>query len=270
MNIRLSQTFLIPFVLIIIFFTKSYNSTAQLLVGAKAGAQVSWIKFDNKDNQDLFKVSVVPGYNIGLVSSFRVQKRFFLQTELIYSRTGRLIESKLDPMLENRVINHHLNIPIIYKVHFKGNLSGKEFKWHIGFGPNLGYWLKALGTLKSSELEENDIESLDYQVSFKYDPDLPDQEKMYVEGINRFQLGLNFSTGMDFEPIGGTKILIDLRYELGSSLFAKSDRGQFSGLFDYFDPMRIRSNVLQLSVAYLIDTNISQSKKGKRVKQKVK
>ncbi|MDH5475579.1 MAG: PorT family protein [Cyclobacteriaceae bacterium] len=270
MSIKFLQTSKVAFVFIILYIVNDNCASSQLLIGAKAGAQVGWVSFDNKENNDFFKLTPVPGYNVGFVSSFRVKKRFFLQTELNYSRKGKMIEGKLDQLLENRVTNHFLNVPITYKVHFKGSAGDREFKWNVGFGPDLGYWLKSKGTLVSSELEENDIEKLLYQVNFKYDPNLHNTNEMYIENVNRFQLGLNFSTGMVFEPIGGAIIMLDLRYEMGGTLFAKSDYGQFPGLYDYKPPMKIKNNILQLSLAYLIDTKISESKKGKRMKLKEK
>lgn len=255
-------------ILIVLFylsvaFNQNNNVFAQLLVGAEIGAHANWIRFDDKQDKEELKSRVLPGYTVGFTSMLQVEKRFFLQASLIYSRKGKMITSNLDPALKNKAVNHYIDLPIAYKIYFKRQGAGKEFKVHVGFGPNLSYWLKSKGTIHSSELLENDIDKLDYKVEFNYDSKLPDQNKMYVQDVNRLQLGLNITTGFLFEPQNGAIMLVDLRYEMGGSFMAKNNQGQVSGILDYYDPMRIRNNLLHLSFSYLIDTKISERKKGK-------
>ena len=82
---------------------------------------------------------------------FRVQKRFFLNSSLIYSTKGKILRSDVDPLFRNQVTYKYLEMPILYTAEFKGTVgSGREYKWYFGAGPNISYWLGGKGRMMSS------------------------------------------------------------------------------------------------------------------------
>jgi hypothetical protein len=142
---------------ILFFLTCDIAASAQLLIGPTLGPQLSWSTFDDKDYKQIYKSKPVFGFHAGINVSFRVRKRFFLHTALIYSTKGKVIEGKnvtapevsaehlrtlIDPQLKNKVTYRYIELPILYtyeiKMHTKKN---KEFKWYFGAGPNISYWL---------------------------------------------------------------------------------------------------------------------------------
>ncbi len=239
---------------------------AQLLIGPKVGAQLSWIDFE--DDIDFVDSQPVLGYNGGFMMAFRVGERYFLQTEYIYSRKGKKYEGETDDALEYKMVQHHFDLPIIYRVDFKGAFSkGRSFKYYLGVGPNISYWWKANGTLKSSELEEASIPELEYDVVFGEKED-PAFNELVVRDPNRLQLGVNFAAGIVLEPQSGHSIVIDIRYVLGHSFLSDDDEpARFEEILDFADPLRARNNGIRLGVAYLFDTKISERKRGKTTRK---
>src|SRR5690606_7605298 len=100
--------------------------------------------------------------------SFRVQKRFFLHTSIIYSQKAKTIKGTEDPNFNIKLRNHFIEMPIMYTVEFKGyaGKGNKEFKWYLGAGPNISYWLGGKGKISSSEFMELGIEELNYRIVF--------------------------------------------------------------------------------------------------------
>jgi hypothetical protein len=248
--------------LIFLFLGVTEVSFAQVLIGPTLGPNYSWITYGDKDNLDTFKIKPVLGFHAGALLSFRVQKRFFLNTAIIYSQKGKIVEG-IDPNLRNKVINKYIEMPITYTIEFKSTFNkNKVFKWYLGIGPNISYWLGGKGTLRNSDLMEIEIPEQSYKVVFNK-PN-PSANEMNVNDPNRFQFGLNFSAGVAFEPAGGAqKILLTFRYEMGHTYFSKTSRGYFSNTISYQDELRARNQGFRVSLAYLIDLRTDQRKKGK-------
>lgn len=252
------------FIFLAVFYIALNHSSAQIYVGAKAGLQYSWVNFQNDSDKDFLSVDPVFGYNAGVLFAFSVKKRFFLQTELLYSTKGRTFEGVLDESLENTARFKYLEMPIIYKVDFKGlTKSGRVFKWFVGAGPLISYWLGGSGTLKLNDLEEIGLSELDYTYKFGDIPNNPAQDIIYISDPNRFQLGLVLSTGVFLEATDRSSFSIDLRYEFGHSFLAPNQVGIIPDLIGFSDPLEVRNAGFRLSVAYLFDTKYEQRKKGK-------
>lgn len=253
------------------------NASAQILIGPTAGPNFSWIAFDDKDLNDIYDVRPVTGFHAGMALSFRVQKRFFLHTQFLYSTKGKIVteedrymspqnpdqEVNGDPLFRNQIRYSYIELPILYTVEFKGNFgSGKAYKWYVGAGPNVSYWIGGKGTLTSSELSEKNISELDYHVVFEKDPEYINVDEMTVLEPNRIQLGLTVGAGFVFEPMGYQKIMLLFRYELGHSFLSRTTDGIFQPVF-YQDEMRVRNQGFRISLSYLIDLKTEQRKKGK-------
>lgn len=241
----------------------TYFCSAQILVGPQVGAQLDWYTFDDKSNKDFFKAKPTVGFHVGGAISFRVKKRFFLQSALMYNQKSKVIEGTQDLMLNNRTTLRYVDIPILYTGEFSAKVGKtKGYKWYLGAGPDIKYWISSRGALQNTELSENSIEKLNYKVTFKKAPESVQPDQMNVEEPNRIQLGLLVSAGIIFEPLGMQKIMLSLRYEIGSSFLAKT-KGMFPDLLSYQDELRIRNNALALSAIYFIDLKMDQRMKGK-------
>ncbi|HOX82439.1 MAG TPA: hypothetical protein PLS08_05385, partial [Chryseolinea sp.] len=104
---------------------------------------------------------------------------------------------------------------------------------------------------------------LDYKIVFKKDETTLKENEMNVSTPNRFQLGLALTAGIEFEPNGLNRIMLNVRYELGHSYLSKTTDGVFANNLNYQEPLQTRNQGFRISLAYLIDLKVEQRKKGK-------
>ncbi|MDX1372602.1 MAG: porin family protein [Nitrososphaeraceae archaeon] len=242
-------------------YLTSQDLSAQILIGPKAGARMNWQSYDDFD-ESRYKKKPFFGYSAGFTADFKIKDRYSFQVDIMYTRLGKKIEGVADDLLKNTGIYHCLNTPIVYKVDFYETLWGREFKWFLGAGPNVNYWINGKGRLSSVELEEVNIKEVEYDILFKEYPEQSESGNLYIANPNRLQLGLIFSAGIEFEPALGQSILVDLRFEWGHSYLAQ-ESGIFDDVIAYEDNLRASTHGIYLSVCYLFDI----VSKGKKVKK---
>ena len=236
--------------------------TAQVLVGPVVGGNYSWTTFADKDLNDTYNTKPVFGYHAGAQLSFRVKKRFFLHTSLVYSTKGRTLTNDESPAFRLKTQYNFIEMPIVYSIDFKVKTSGsREFKYFLGAGPNLSYWLGGKGAVSDTYLQENHIAQLKYKIAFLSEQATPADNQMAVTEPNRFQLGLNLAAGFVLEPANRQRVMLTVRYELGHTYLAKSN-GTLTETFTQ-DPLRSTNQGFRVSVAYLYDLKTAERNKGR-------
>ena len=267
------KTFLFIFLL-----TTSHNLGAQILdIGVKAGYVMSWTRHDDRftDYDDLYRVTPVSGFNVGATGIFKLKKHFFLQTEILFTTKGRRLAGRVDKVLTDKVIYHHLDIPLLYNIHFNGKLKLKRikyFKWYAGVGPNLSYWLGGRGRIINTEFIENGFPEMKYKIRFGERKEDGAQKNIYMKDVNRFQIGVQIGGGVLLEPMNGQKIMIDARFELGHTWLGKDNSADYIIPLDYQSArnMKDRNNNLRFSILYLWEKDLDKRsrKKGKSTLKK--
>jgi hypothetical protein len=262
------------FLIILTFFCA--ESSAQVLVGPVISGHTGWLKYKDSGVKDVaFKVKPSWGYSVGASVSFRVRKRFFLQTSILYTRKSKILKGieesdQSDGDFSNEMKLNFLEMPILYTAEFKGKLgkkSNREFKWYLGAGPTISYWLGGKGVLSDGDLLENHPNNnpFSYKITFNKKYEDVKRGEMNVDDPNRIQLGLNLSAGLILEPVGFNKIMIAMRYEFGHSFLSRTNDGFFGG-FDglhYSDELQVRMRTINLALHYYIDLKTDQRSKGK-------
>lgn len=257
----------------------SKPATAQVVhAGFKGGVNMSWIHHDETQTayDDLFKIRPVPGFNAGIVASFKMKDKFFLHSELLYSTKGKLIKGREDKTLEDKVTYQHIDLPLTYNVYFDASIklkNVKKFKWYAGIGPNFSYWLGGKGTVYNTEFEENDFPALDYKLRFgERGEDRGEVDVIYIKNAKRFQLGVNIGGGILLEPINGKKIMLDLRFEYGHTWLGTATSADYVIPLDYDEAknMKDRNMGLRASLMYLFESSLDKKtrNKGKSTKNK--
>ena len=250
------------FTVLIAYFFICVPAFSQLLVGPEAGVNYSWTTFRDDELKDRFGMKPVVGFHAGGHVAFRVRKRFFLHASLLYATKGRVLTGKFDTALKNTSTYSYIDMPINYTVDFKGRIGkGKEFKYFLGIGPNISYWLGGKGIFYSSEIEEKNEEAFSYRIKFTSSDEDESPTEMKVKNSNRLQLGLNLIAGMVFEAWDKKRFMFSVRYEVGHSYLAKAD-GSFSGIY-FEDPLKSRNQGFRISLSYLVDLKTEERKKGK-------
>jgi hypothetical protein len=256
---------------VVVLFCLAFGfARAQVFIGPVAGGSFSWSSFGDKDLKDDYKLKPVWGYHAGAQLTFRVRKRFFLHTSVLYATKGKVLEGK-NEALELKARYNYIDIPIVYTVHFKGNIGKKPFKYFLGIGPDVSYWLGGKGSIENTDTHEfgENGSVVDYSVVFYKDPDQAGENDMVVKKPNRVQLGLNITAGLAFEPARDREMFLTFRYELGHSFLSRETNGAFKPTY-FEDPMNIRNHGIRISLAYMIDLKIEQRKKGKSTINKKK
>lgn len=237
---------------------------AQIIrVGAKVGPQLSWVSIDDPQYKTVADVRPTAGFHAGFVLAFKVKDRYFLNTEYIYSQKGKNAKGKLDPDLHDKVVYHHIDIPILFSMHFKGKLKTRQFKWYINAGPNTSYWLGGKGVIKSGDLIENGFSELKYKIAFGTRPDHNNPDILYIKEANRLQFGMSIGGGLLLEPIGKQKIMIDFRYEIGHTRIGTTQSSQFQVPADYQDSLKGRNKGIRLSLVYLFEFTSDRKERNK-------
>lgn len=243
---------------------------SQVLIGPVVGGQITSIRYDKDNFEGLYSAEPVFGFHVGASLSFRVQKRYFLQTSLMYAQRGKVIRGIQDPLLNNRVTYNYIDMPILYTMEFKSRVGmDKEYKWYLGAGPHISYWMGGRGVLASTDLNENLVNppdyTLPYKITFRENPEVINENEMNVSDPNRFQFGLMLSAGLVFEPVREQRFMLSARYLFGHSYFSRTSDGIFGlpGIEYYEDDLQVRNQEFSLSLHYFIDTKIEERNKGK-------
>jgi hypothetical protein len=251
---------------LILTFILCSTAFAQVLVGPVAGGNFSWTSFSDKDLKDEYNVSPVFGYHVGGHLAFKVRKRFFLHTSLIYSTKGKNLKSEAGD-LSLKLRYKYIEMPIVYTAYFKGHIGQKEFKYSLGVGPNVSYWLGGKGTFENADTHEfhnGPSGIIPVDIVFGKDPNYATENEMVIQRPNRVQFGLNFTAGFLFEPVRYREVVLTLRYELGHSYLSRESDGVFSPTFPSFsESQKIRNQGFRISLAYLIDLKVEERKRGK-------
>jgi hypothetical protein len=251
------------FVFAVIAITCNTRSEAQILIGPVAGGQYSWVSMDDKQTSNFFNIKPKLGYHAGLGLSFRVRKRFFLTSSFLYSTKGKTVEGKADQLLHHEVVYKYIDVPILYSVDFKAKVGNNyEFKYFLGLGPNISYWLGGKGTLYNTDYNENSVPELNFKIAFRKTESEMGENEMVVNKVNRVQLGLNLAAGLVLEPVPDRKIIFLVRYELGHSFMSTDDNGHFPNT-TYQDNLRARNQGIRISLFYMADIRTEDRKKGK-------
>ena len=247
--------------------------------GLKVGANYSWTHSDDADFRKEYNTYGVVGFNAGVVLSFQLKERYFLQTEFLYSKKGRIVTGDLD--LRDETEYNFLEIPLMYQIHFKGKMgSSRQYKWYAGIGPNFSYWLGGKGRVTHFEITDHDIPELPYTLRFGERPDefFGESSYVYIRDARRLQVGINIGGGIAVEPAPNRKIMVDLRFELGHSWLGGEDGADYVFPDSYSSNMQARNLGLRLSGIYLLQASTDKKvrnkgkssviKKGKMLKRR--
>ena len=249
-------------------------------MGPVTSAGVSKVFLFDHAYYDNFKTRPSINLDGGIMASMVVHKNYVLNAQLLYSYRTKNIQGVSGPTsdpnynLSSRM--QYLELPIFYVLEFKsqsGNASGhggrvKTYNWFIGGGPTISYWLSYKSTLHSGNLTEGYIDHVDYTAVFGQEDPLGTkapitQKEEYIPEANRFQFAINITGGLAFEPVGLHKIVTFAQFNIAQTFFAKKD--VYLPTYDV-DVLRSKNHTFKISVAYLFDTKIATSKKGKSTK----
>lgn len=192
--------------------------------GLRAGLNISNAggNFKDKDymggDDTSFPAKV--GFNLGVIADIELGKGFYLQPGLYFSNKG--INSKYEYSEEGYEYKYnekyglnYFEIPILasYKLGINESL-----RWEVNFGPYIAVGIAGKTKFHTEETGEPDLDEDIPAFGVEYDEENYEYKK---GGLNRFDFGLQFGTGLTIKD----HYYVGLRYDLGLlNAFNTSDK----------------------------------------------
>ena len=244
--------------MLVCFYTAA---NGQYWFGPKGGIQRTDFIFQEADYKtDSFNVSSDLSGQFGLMFIYQASEKYAVHAELNYERLNKKVTNKADDDIPifSKTRFHYLTIPFS----LRWNFGSEPVHYYIGGGPKLSYWLGGTGEILLDEF--NEARTVDapipYSIYFTQDKG-GDSDKRAIVEANRFQYGLQVSTGMYFDVVTGGRVLVDLRYSFGHSNMGFNDNSDFT-FTTYTENFEFRNYSLSLSLAYLFEYDAALQRKG--------
>lgn len=235
----------------------------QFSLGIKAGPLMSWGNFGDKDDKDEFSHKIKPGFYAAGLVIFPLKNNYSFQTEFGVSQKGRRITFN-DDVWENNATYYFGDAAMMLRRSFPLNLGPNiPSQWFVNIGPHINYWIGGKGKVKAGG-------SYTYDVVFgemPQSPSQPDFDKMYLHDVNRWLFGIDIGVGFNAPLRQNRKITTELRFTSGHTFFG-SKTSASNRTLGFTDNLRANEKVVSLTVAYVIDVNVQEGRKGKSTKDK--
>lgn len=225
-------------------------------VGIKASPLLTWSAFGDEEDKDRFSGGVKPGYSVGALVSFPLKHEFDFFSEAAYSQKGRVVKSQNDTWINNstyKFIDLTMLLRKSYTFRLEKNVPSQ---WYINLGPEVSYWLNGKGTIGVE-----DGQPYSYTMIFDEEPD-SNYKNMYINDANRWLFGLAFGIGLKAPLLRNQHISAELRFVSGHTFLGKRNSSRIE-ILTFEDTMKTNLKVLYLNVAYTLDFDVKESRKGK-------
>ncbi len=259
MGLKVFRLYLVLIFILILHVCGIHATYGQkMIIAIKAGATASKNTFSEKADRDEFSHLWKPGFSGAVIINFPLKKSFSFQAETGFSSRGRKIEFN-NGSWHNHATYHFIDASMMVRKSFpinrKGNASSALF---ITVGPQMGYWLNGKGKV-------NGVDQFDYQVKFEKQPDnpaTPDFGIMYLTDVNRKLYGLNIGVGIDAPTLFLQRFMVELRYTFGMTQYGERNSA-YNATSGFTDNLRSNENTIVASVAFALNRDSKEAKKGK-------
>ena len=180
-----------------------------------------------------------------------------------FSQRGRKITFNEDSW-ENTAVYYFADASMMLRRSFPLNLGPNiPSQWFVNVGPRVSYWISGKGKVDAGG-------SYNYTVVFTEMPQEvsePDFDKMYMRDVNRWLFGIDVGVGFNAPLKQNRKLSTELRFTSGHT-FLGTKTSATNRTLGFSDNLRANEKILTLTVAYVIDVNVQESRKGKSTKDK--
>jgi hypothetical protein len=257
----------LPFIsLLLMVFLSSDLYAQKFSLGIKAGPLGMKSTYGDKDEGKLIDDKVKWGYYTAAFISFPLKDHYSCVVETGFSRKGRNVyfdngDSK------NFATYHFIDGALLLRRSFKLYL-GKNIPadWFVNIGPHISYWLNGKGTLGN---KDSDGTAYDIKFTKSGTGDVTDFNTVYMVDANRWLFGVDIGVGMTAPIRSTTRIMAELRFTWGHTYYGGIQTANYSSWSGFKDRnMKANEKVLSFTIAYMLDFNVQEGRKGHSTKDK--
>jgi hypothetical protein len=226
-------------------------------IGLKGGIMMNWAGFGEREQKDTFSTKPSFGCSGGFQIGFPLKKDFQVMLEGGFARKSRVLTFE-DGLWVNRTVFNMADGSMLlrktYHFYLKENVPSQ---WFFEVGPDVNYIITANG-----DVSYNEGEPYSYKVFFK---DKSDNEfnRMFYTNANRWLFGLTLGVGFKAPLKNNRHITTQLRFISGHTHLGKRDGKSIFNLWDFHDTLLTNFKSVSVSLAYTLDFDVQQSRKGK-------
>jgi hypothetical protein len=246
------------YIFIVVFASSCFSSYGQkFTIGLKGGAIMNWAGFGEKEQKDTFSTKPTFGYTGGFQIGFPLKKDFQLMLEGGYSRKGRILTFDRGRWVNRTAFNMaeaNMLLRRTYRFYLEKNIPSE---WFFEVGPEVNYVINAKGRVVVNEGRPNK-----YDVVYEQDPDLS-FNRMFYKDANRWLFGLVLGVGFKAPLRKNQFLTTQIRFISGHTFLGKKKSSSTINMFGFDDTLFTNIKALNVSLAYTLDFDVQQSRKGK-------
>jgi hypothetical protein len=260
-------------IVLFIVFSMQVGYAQKYSLGIKGGPSITWPAFGDSEARDVFNRRLKPGFNAGAFIGFPLKNNYDLLIEGGYSRKGRILTFNEGHDWQNAMNLNMIDMSMWLRKSFifmlKKNTPAEGF---INIGPEINYWLNGNGYIRVGEGPK-----YRYDILFEDEPSSGERYEMRVKDVNRwlFSLGLGFGVKMPLHR--RQHLTTEFRFLSGHTFLGRansSDHGMESIIWgdgNMQDTMKTNLKTLNVILAYTLDFDVKEGRKGKStLKKKLK
>lgn len=262
MDLSLRAITCLTWLFIIVFSLNTVNGQ-NFSLALKAGPSMTWTDFSDTDTDIKADFDTKPklGFAVGGLISFPLKNKYSFLSEVGFKQQGRRVTFNGNSW-ENNATYQYLDMSMALRKSFlikiKEDVSTRAF---FNVGPDIGYWLKGKGKIKT------DVLSIDYEVVFDQPADANFHHN-YMNEVNRWIFGMDLGAGVDANITKTQRLLVELRFTYGHTYIGKKNGSSFIDILGFEDNIKSNFKTLTLSGSYFFDFDLKKSKLGKSTKDK--
>jgi hypothetical protein len=261
--------------LVLLFILFSFHPVAsqKFTLGVKGGGSLTWPGFGDKEAKDVFNRRLKPGFNAGIIIGFPLKENYNLLLEGGVSQKGRILTFNSDPTWKNDITIRMTDMSMMLRRSFPFMLrKDTPSEWFVNIGPEINYWIHSNGYLQVT-----DGPKYKYDVIFgeDYNPDASGGYTMTLKDMNRWLFSLGVGVGLK-SPLGRNRFIsTELRFLSGHTFLGKANSAWMERFLwnegSMQDTMKTNLKTVSLNIAYTLDIDIKEKRKGKStIKKKLK
>ncbi len=234
-------------------------------LGIRAGGSITWPGFGDPESKDVFNRRMKPGVQGGILIGFPLRDNYDLILEGGMSQRGRILTFNQGHEWQNSTTYRMVDMGMMLKRSFTFMLKkDTPTDAFINIGPQINYWMSSVGYIRVG-----DGPKYRYDMIFGDGEYSGDDYAMRVQDVNRWLFSLGIGAGFKMPLREGKHLVTEVRFISGHTFLGKETssyqgmNGILWGDGNMQDTMKTNLKTINLTVAYTLDVDVKESRRGK-------